>query len=175
MAVRLAIEKDFTQILDIINYAKKCLKNDGIDQWQDGYPNLQTIKTDFEKQQLYVHVKNNENSEDNNIVNAFCAIELEKSNMYENDLQGTWGYSGKYASVHRLAVSEKSKGKGYAKELLNYAIRIAQKNNCKSLRIDTHNKNEKMKHLIIKTGFTYRGILRYNDTSFRNAYDIKID
>ena len=39
--------------MDIINQAKAFLKEQGIDQWQTGYPNMEAILGDIEKQRGY--------------------------------------------------------------------------------------------------------------------------
>ena len=40
---RLATLEEFPAIMEIINQAKARRKTDGSNQWQDGYPNLETI------------------------------------------------------------------------------------------------------------------------------------
>ena len=41
--------EDISRVIDIINQAKTYFKNNDIDQWQDGYPNEETIEKDIEK------------------------------------------------------------------------------------------------------------------------------
>ena len=36
--------EDISRVIDIINQAKTYFKNNDIDQWQDGYPNEETIE-----------------------------------------------------------------------------------------------------------------------------------
>ena len=40
--------EDISRVIDIINQAKTYFKNNDIDQWQDGYPNEETIEKDIE-------------------------------------------------------------------------------------------------------------------------------
>ena len=182
MGIRLAKETEFPQILEIIDYAKQTLKEEGIDQWQNGYPNLQVIQDDYEKKQLYVYVeeetqnKNETNQKTNETIVAFCVVALNKKPIYETGLDGQWGYEGKYAAIHRVAVSKNAKRKGYAHEIMKFAYDIAKENKCVSLRVDTHKDNIKMTKVIEKAGYTFRGILTYDDkaTVFRNAYDLPV-
>jgi len=44
-----AEQADFEQIWEIISFAKETRKNEGSTQWQDGYPNEETIQNDIQK------------------------------------------------------------------------------------------------------------------------------
>ena len=46
--------EDISRVIDIINQAKTYFKNNDIDQWQDGYPNEETIEKDIENNEAYV-------------------------------------------------------------------------------------------------------------------------
>ncbi|QPK94531.1 GNAT family N-acetyltransferase [Actinomyces sp. zg-332] len=193
MGIRLANENELSQIMAIFEQAKEILKNDGIDQWQNGYPNMEVVRDDYEKKQLYVYIE--EDSSSQNAANsdtsagsetmgnqavpkviATCVVSYEEKGIYETSLNGKWAVDGKYAAVHRVAVSIDAKRKGYAQELMKFAYEKAKENNCKSVRVDTHSDNKRMQRVLEKTGYEFRGILTYDKdaTVFRNAYDIVI-
>ena len=46
---RLAKSTDISQIWDLLQMAILRRKQDGSNQWQDGYPNMQVIKDDIKK------------------------------------------------------------------------------------------------------------------------------
>ena len=54
MEFRTAVESDIDNIMDIIKQAQDYLKNQGIDQWQNYYPNPDTIKNDIKNNNCYV-------------------------------------------------------------------------------------------------------------------------
>ena len=56
MILRQTKLEDISRVMEIINQAKSYFKENGIDQWQDGYPNEETIKRDIEKNEAYVLV-----------------------------------------------------------------------------------------------------------------------
>ena len=56
MILRQTKLEDISRVMEIINQAKCYFKENGIDQWQDGYPNEETIKKDIEKNEAYVLV-----------------------------------------------------------------------------------------------------------------------
>ena len=49
---------DLSRIMEIIKQAQCYFKKQGIDQWQNGYPNSTVIKQDIEKKESYVLTKN---------------------------------------------------------------------------------------------------------------------
>ena len=46
--------KDLPAIMEIIGHAQAFLKSQGIDQWQDGYPNAQQIELDIASKNSYL-------------------------------------------------------------------------------------------------------------------------
>jgi len=57
---RSAEEKDKDIIWEILQQAIERRRKDGSKQWQDGYPNVQTVETDIEKGNGYVVTLNRE-------------------------------------------------------------------------------------------------------------------
>lgn len=57
MEFRKAVETDLNAVMNIISQAQNYLKEQGIDQWQNGYPNRQTIINDIENGHSYVLLK----------------------------------------------------------------------------------------------------------------------
>ena len=47
MIIRSANSGDLSRILEIYGAAKQSLRAMGIDQWQDGYPNADSVRTDI--------------------------------------------------------------------------------------------------------------------------------
>ncbi len=57
MEFRKAVEPDANSIMDIIRQAQDYLKARGINQWQNNYPNIDTVMNDIHKDCGYVLVK----------------------------------------------------------------------------------------------------------------------
>ena len=47
MEIRKAVKSDVNNIMKIIKQAQEYFKNQGIDQWQNNYPNIDTINSDI--------------------------------------------------------------------------------------------------------------------------------
>ena len=60
MEFRKSIKSDVSRIMEIIRQAQEYFKLQGINQWQNNYPNHATIKKDIDKEESYVLINDNE-------------------------------------------------------------------------------------------------------------------
>ncbi|QUB95954.1 GNAT family N-acetyltransferase [Leptotrichia sp. oral taxon 218] len=147
--------KDVTRILEIIEMAKVELKRMGLNQWQNGYPNIKSIENDIKKGISYVLEIQIDGK--NKIV-ATIALSPEKEAPYSK-IDGKWITCGDYTVIHRIAVDKDIKNQGIATKLLEFSQDVCLKNNIFSLRADTHENNEPMKRILEKQGFEYCGVI----------------
>ncbi|NLM75522.1 MAG: GNAT family N-acetyltransferase [Clostridiaceae bacterium] len=164
MEFRRAVEADINRIMEIIEQAKFSLKAKGIDQWQNGYPNPDIIRSDIENNYGYVLVN------DKKII-ATVAVSFEGEKTYEKIYNGNWTADVEYAVVHRLAVDNEYKGRGIASVLLSNIEKLCLNNGIYSIRVDTHEDNIPMQSLLKKNNFIYCGIIYLEDKSKRLAYE----
>lgn len=163
MEFRKSIKSDLDNIMIIIKEAQKYFKENNIDQWQDNYPNEETILNDINNETSYVLVK------DNNIV-ATASISFEEEKTYKNIVEN-WLTNDRYVVIHRVAVTNKLKGLGLASIILKKAELLALANNVHSIKIDTHKDNKAMQRVLKKNNFTYCGIIYLEDNSERIAFE----
>jgi GNAT superfamily N-acetyltransferase len=159
---RQASASEVPQIWEIIQQAIVRRKNDGSQQWQDGYPNEDVIKQDITKGIGYVLI-------DDNIVAGYAAILFNDEPAYEQ-LKGTWLTNGDFAVVHRVAISDDYLGKGLAQKLFLFAEDLAKGNNVLSIKVDTNFDNIPMLKILEKLGYTYCGEVTFRG-SFRRAFE----
>lgn len=152
MNIRKSTAQDIPMIMDIISEAKDYFKKHGIDQWQDGYPNEESIQQDIMLQQSYLLENQHE------IIGTFCLSYLPET-VYEAIEEGAWISSLPYVTLHRIAISSKEKGKHYASLILEYIYQQASSRNIHALRVDTHEDNLSMQKMLLRNGFTYCGII----------------
>lgn len=136
------------QILPIIKDAQAYLKSNGVDQWQDGFPNLETLTQDITSRESFLLYKNDEPV-------AFEVLSFEREELYHNPLEGSLKLKGKYATLHRTAVKASARGKGISHFMFDFAAKYSKASGIKILRIDTHKDNKVMQHIIAREGFTY--------------------
>ena len=153
--------QDLETLMAIIDEAKSFLKANNVDQWQDGYPNLESLSEDIEENHLYKVVQDNE------ILGLFALIDYEET---YNVIDGLWRCDKPYVAIHRVAISNKFKGQNKVKEIFDYV-----KKSHSYIRIDTHSDNKAMQKALLKNGFELCGTIYLKDGNPRLAFDYKAD
>ncbi len=161
MKLRLTTTNDLTAVKTIINQAKVYFKEQGINQWQDGYPDELTIINDISRHEAYVLEDNGEI-----VATAMISKELEPSYNY---IEGKWLQDNAYIVVHRIAIRNDQKGKGLAKIIIDEGLKLYPKK--PSIRMDTHDDNLSMQRFLIKYGFEYCGTIYLENKETRRAYE----
>ena len=152
-----AKEADLPRILEIYDIAKAYMgANGNPNQWNGAYPDLETLRTDIEKQRLYVYKK------DGRIHGVFMLL-LEEEPTYAYIEGGSWREETPYGTIHRLS------GDGEVKGLFAKCVAFCE-SKVKYLRADTHFDNHTMQHLLEKNGFERRGIIYLKNGDPRIAY-----
>lgn len=153
MEIRRAELADLGNIMPIIQDAKEYLKEQGIDQWQNGLPDEETILGDITGSEGYLFVEEGE-------AVGFVVVSFGTDEDYKEIYEGNWiTDSSSYAVIHRNAVKAGMRGKGISGEMFRLCEQRAREQGVKSLRIDTHKDNRLMRHLAEKHGFTQCGII----------------
>ncbi|OPB86138.1 GNAT family N-acetyltransferase [Elizabethkingia ursingii] len=159
---RQAEEKDKDIIWGILQQAIERRKNDGSNQWQDGYPNLQTVENDIAKDQGYVLTLNDE-------VITYAALIFNDEPAYEN-IKGEWLTNGDFMVVHRVAVSDKAAGKGIVKKFFGTLDDFARSKKVYSIKVDTNFDNLAMLAILEKLGYVYCGEVVFRESA-RKAFE----
>lgn len=156
MKFRKTIEKDLPHIKNIFNQAIAGLKAAQIDQWQNGYPNIDAVRQDMTQNESYVLLKDDQ-------VAATAMIAFGGEAAYDQIFDGKWLSSGKYAVIHRIAVADTFKGQGLAGEIIKKTETLCLEQQIPSIRIDTHPENAAMQRMLLKSGFVHCGAILLPD------------
>ena len=161
-----AIKEDLPQTLQIIAEAQAYLATQQIEQWQNGYPNKKVILNDLENNESFV-VKSDDSVQ---IATAMFSTRTEPT--YAN-IEGQWltKENATYGVIHRMAVSEKSRGTGIAKFIFKHCENLLKQNSIRSMRIDTHEDNLGMQTLLKKLGYNFCGVIYLDNNDKRLAYE----
>lgn len=159
---RKALYSDKEKIWEILQQAIERRKSEGSNQWQDGYPNPETIENDIEKSFGFV-------LESDNKILAYAAVIFEIEPAYEN-IEGKWLSNSKYAVVHRVAVSDQAKGKGIATQIFRSIEKITISKNIFSIKVDTNFDNIPMLKILDKLNYTYCGEVYFRGSA-RKAFE----
>ena len=153
---------DIPEIWAILQHAIIRRKNDGSNQWQDGYPNPEVIKNDVEKGYGYVLT-------DDETIIGYCAILINDEPEYLK-IEGNWLTNTDFVVFHRVAIAKKYLGRNLSKTIIDFIEDFARKNNIKSLKADTNHDNFAMMKIFEKSGFTFCGIVHFRGSP-RRAYE----
>ena len=157
MHIRKATLSDLPQIFDIYARARKFMAENGNGtQWGNIKPRKELVESDVANGISYVCEKDRE------ILGVFAFIYGEDP-TYKIIYDGKWLSDEPYATIHRIASSGSVKGTG------EFCIRWAL-SQFPNVRIDTHENNSVMRHLMDKLGFTYCGIIHLEDGDERLAF-----
>ena len=157
--IRRASAQQLPEILTAYERARRFMRETGNpNQWSGGYPAPQLLENDLEKGNLYVLLKGEK------LCGVFALIFGEDS-TYRVIEGGTWGSDAPYAAIHRIASSGEEHG------ILEAAVCYAR-SRIGHIRIDTHRDNAVMQHLLIKLGFSRRGIIYLPNGDPRIAFEL---
>lgn len=153
---------DLNLAMEIIDGAKKHLRDQGIDQWQTGYPDFACLERDCQNKKGYFAV-------DEDTVWGYLCIDFDGEPAYDG-LNGNWAKNEKYVVVHRMALAENVRGANLSTEIFKLVEEYAKTKGINYFRVDTDGDNKKMQHILNKNGFTYRGTIWF-DNSEKIAFD----
>lgn len=157
MEIRIAEVKDISRIMEIFDTAKEyMIKNGNPNQWHDGYPWIDIVEDDVQKNNCYVIINNEK------IVGTFAFIYGDDP-TYKIIKEGDWKNNEPYGTIHRIASD------GTVPGIFHECIEFCSKS-IKNIRIDTHELNSAMQYLCKKEGFEYCGKIYTEDGGERLAY-----
>ena len=153
---------EIAPIWEILQQAIQRRKEDGSNQWQDGYPNLDVIHKDIQKGEGFVLV-------DGEKIIGYSAVLINDEPAYAG-IEGKWLTNDDFVVIHRVALSENYLGKGLAKKIIGYVEDFAIQNNIYSIKADTNFDNIPMMKIFENLGYTYCGEVYFRGAP-RKAYE----
>lgn len=159
---RIATTQDVPVIWEILQGAIQRRKEDGSNQWQDGYPNPDVIQNDLDHDAGYVMCDGDE-------VVAYCALYINDEPEYDN-IEGKWLSNGDFVVFHRVAIASSHLGQGLAKEMFLHIEEYTKSKGIESIKADTNHDNDPMLYLFDKMGYAYTGQVYFRGSP-RKAYE----
>ena len=157
MQIQKAQPEDLAGILPVYAAAREFMRSTGNPrQWGDSFPPEDLLREEIQSGGLYTV------SEDGEILAAFY-FAPGPDPCYRVIENGRWLNAEPYYVIHRVASSGKKKG--LLPVILQYCEAQAE-----NIRIDTHDDNRVMQHLLEKNGYTRCGRVYMEDGSPRIAY-----
>ena len=145
------------EIPDTLRITRACavhMADRGIFQWNEYYPRPEIIEKDLERQELYVFIEHS----------AIIGLVVITTLMDEEYKNVNWLTANKdNLYIHRLAVDPEYQGKGYARQLMDFAEGLARKAGAVSIRLDTFSQNRRNQQF-----YAHRGYKKLGDIYFPN-------
>lgn len=163
---RPAMMPEWPIIWEILQQGIQKRKEEGSNQWQDGYPNPDAVKSDIETGAGHVLLIADE-------IVGYCAILINDEPAYDT-IEGAWLTKGDFVVYHRVAIAQNHTGKGLSYKLMEEIEAFAKQRSIRSLRSDTNHDNHAMLRAFEKCGYTYCGEVYFRGSP-RKAYEKILD
>ncbi len=159
MKIRKAQTSDLENIMKMYKSCVAGMIKIGIDQWDDTYPDTETIAQDLENQTYYVA------EEEEKIIGGINIDQNQDPTYLDINWQDA---SNQFLVVHRLGVKEENWGDRIGKALMIFTEELVMKKDLKSIRLDTYSGNPKAMEFYIRLG--YRELGTINLKPYKNEY-----
>tara|TARA_B100001142_G_scaffold275497_2_gene283950 strand:+ start:1308 stop:1811 length:504 start_codon:yes stop_codon:yes gene_type:complete len=134
MIIRKGQISDLSRIMEMYASCVKGMIKNGIDQWDENYPNPKIITSDINSETYYVAERNGD---------ILGGVNIDR-NQDKTYLDINWEDQSPYfLVVHRLAAKEEFWGRKVGKNLMIFAEQLVVKKRLKSIRLDTYSGNPK--------------------------------
>jgi GNAT superfamily N-acetyltransferase len=130
--IRRAVSSDAETLLALVRDCVAAMRAANIEQWDEVYPNAETIACDTEASTLNVLLEGD-------TIIACITIDSNMDAMWQG-MDWSAG-SEPAAAVHRLMVHPSQQGRGLARVLMSHAESVAIEQGCRSIRLDTFLQN----------------------------------
>ena len=139
---------DLDNLMNLYKAAMLHLHHNGIDQWDEEYPNRDIIREDLEAGCLYGIALGS------NYIGAIVMNEEEDTDYSAIPWDDA---SGKVLYLHRLVVHPDHQGQGIGRTLLQFAETTAARKGYSSIRLDAYSANPIALNLYARYGYSRRG------------------
>jgi GNAT superfamily N-acetyltransferase len=159
---RQATQNDLASIWEIIQQAIARRKSEGSKQWQDGYPNPNSLEIDIQNQVGFVLTLSE-------TIVGYSAVLINDEPAYAA-IEGHWLTNGDFIVVHRVAIHDDFLGQGLAIKIFEMIADYTKTKNIKSIKVDTNFDNLPMLHIFKKLGYQYCGQVYFRGSA-RQAFE----
>ena len=150
MIIRKANKTDLENIMKMYKSCVTGMLENGIDQWDDTYPNTEIISEDLNVGTYYV-------AEIDGTIIGGVNIDKNQDNTY---LTLDWeDKSDSFLVVHRLGVKEEFWNKKIGKYLMLFTENLVIEKGLKSIRLDTYSGNLKAMEFYRRIGYSELGTI----------------
>lgn len=156
LKISLAKENDLTAIMAVYSACAQLMNKNGLYNWNENYPDLDTVSIDIKNEELFIGYFENQ---------AIGAITLKKGQPFEYINQLQLNANDSCLTIKRLAVSPNFQNKGIANILMNFAEQKAISTKIEYIRLDAYINSLKVIQLYRKRNYKELGFVQLPDLS----------
>ena len=148
-----------TDIDGLMKLVRACIlkmQSQGIDQWDDLYPDRGTIQRDIENGTAFIAKLAGVNA-------GMATLNEDQSPEYVNV---SWRHSGRPAVIHRLMVAPAAEGKGVARALMGFLEGHSERMGCTCVRLDVFVKNPRAVRFYELSSYQRAGQVKFRKGAF---------
>ena len=136
-------------ILSLTRACGKHMREHGIDQWDENYPDRASLLHDVNTETLFAYREGDE-------VLGIVVLNESQDEEY-SEINWSTSDTDKNIVVHRLAVRPDQQGKGIARMLMDFAEKWAKSHKYDAIRLDTFSQNPRNQRFYRNRGYTDLG------------------
>jgi ribosomal protein S18 acetylase RimI-like enzyme len=140
------------EVQEILELTKACgahMRDNGIDQWDEKYPDIDSLNRDLEAQTLFTY-------RDGMDIKGIVVLNEDQDEEYA-EINWSTSEEDRNLVVHRLAVHPKHQGQGIARKLMDFAEEFARSQMYAAIRLDTFSQNPRNQKFYKNRGYTELG------------------
>lgn len=152
-----AEEKELQEIINIFYDAIEEMNKHNILQWDEVYPDKNTIENDIRNKELYVGKINSE----------IACVYVLNGKCDEEYINGYWKYpNATYAVIHRMCVNPKFQNQGIGAVTLNHIEEKLKNEGVETIRLDAFSLNPFALKMYYKNGYVKVGEANWRKGKF---------
>lgn len=141
--------EELDAILALTRACGKHMRENGIDQWDENYPDRESLKRDIASNTLFAY-------RENGAVLGIVVLNETQDHEYA-EVDWSTSETDRNLVVHRLAVSPNHQGKGIARKIMDFAEDWAKKQAFDAIRLDTFSQNPRNQRFYKNRGYSELG------------------
>jgi ribosomal protein S18 acetylase RimI-like enzyme len=148
---------DYEEVLGIFQSAVAHMRSQNIEQWDEIYPDPNTLLEDIQSRQMYLLAEKE-------TILAAVVLNEDQEEQYQT---GDWLYKdGKIAVVHRLCVHPGFQKRGIGREMILAAEQDLTEKGYTVIRLDAFVENPQAVHLYESMGYRHAGKVIFRKGEF---------
>ncbi|MGC6507342.1 MAG: GNAT family N-acetyltransferase [Myxococcota bacterium] len=157
---------DIDMIIRLTRACGRHMRANGIDQWDEHYPDRAVILNDLHTQTLFAYRKGTE-------ILGIVVLNEAQDDEYA-DIGWSTNETDRNIVIHRLAVRPDQQGKGIGRKLMDFAEQWAKDNHYDAIRLDTFSQNQRNQRFYANRGYTNLGpvFLKYKKNHPYYCYEL---